>query len=312
MPYYYKMFKRWFLMFMGKSQFHQTQMIGKAFDPDKILGYPSDLTNKISWKGSIDDDGIIMNKLTNGKLIYFPIAIAQKALGHFDNYLLNKNKSDFYIFLNYTNFLIKNMDNEGLISTWHDQEKDLLNDYSAMTQGQLISCCCRAFLHTNNNIYKESAIKASYHLTHLSNKNLLIKLNDSDLALSEMPKNKDSIILNGWIFSLWGLLDLEKIVSSDEIKNINQILTNSLANNLDKFDTGFWSKYDLGKNIASPFYHDLHIEQLKAMYLITKNERFNLFLIKWNKYKKNKFYKLISIILKIKQKLFMRKYNEFI
>ncbi|MDL9985127.1 D-glucuronyl C5-epimerase family protein [Providencia rettgeri] len=296
---------------MGKSQFHKYQSIGKKFKPNLIEGYPSDLTNKINWQGQIDEKGIILNKLTNGKLIYFPIAIAQKALGHYDNYLIHNNDEDITIFLKYTDFLIAKMDSEGLISTWHDQERNLLNDYSAMTQGQLISCCCRAFAYTNEPAYMNAAQKASYHITNLTEKNLLVKLDDTSLALSEMPNKNNSIILNGWFFSLWGLLELELIYPNEKLNKINKSIIDSIIKNINLFDTGFWSKYD-NKNIASPFYHDLHIEQLKVMYHITQDSTFKAYIEKWDMYRNKNTYKFLSILIKAKQKLSTRKYNEFI
>lgn len=310
--YYFRMFKRWFLMFSGKSQFHQAQILGKNFIPGKLYGYPSDLTNKINWQGKVNDNGIIINKLTNGEEIYFPIAIAQKALGHYDYFLLHNNESDIQTFLNYTDFLLNSMNHEGLISTWHKQERGYLNNYSAMTQGQVISCCCRAYIYTGNLLYKNAAIRASFHLRNLTDKKLLVKLNENDLALSECPNNNLEIVLNGWIFSLWGLLDLALIVSDKDLHNLNTILIQSLSNQLKYFDNGIWSKYDNNKNIASPFYHELHIQQLMAMYQITNIDTFIIYKKKWIEYNKSRFKKSIAILLKIKQKLLMRKYNEFI
>ena len=47
---------------------------------------------------------------------------------------------------------------------------------------------------------------------------------------------------------------------------------------LDRYDTGYWSRYDLFPhavtNVASPAYHRLHIEQLKAMALLTDRPEF--------------------------------------
>ena len=48
-----------------------------------------------------------------------------------------------------------------------------------------------------------------------------------------------------------------------------EALTSALASNLDRWDTGFWSRYDLYPhrvpNIASPAYHLLHIRQLEVL-----------------------------------------------
>ncbi|MCV5343608.1 hypothetical protein OFC87_42415, partial [Escherichia coli] len=75
--------------------------IGKLLCDKSIRGYPSDLTEKTIWNGSVDNEGIILNKLSSGEEIYFPIAIAQKALGHYDLYLSNDSIEDKKLFLTY-------------------------------------------------------------------------------------------------------------------------------------------------------------------------------------------------------------------
>jgi hypothetical protein len=52
----------------------------------------------------------------------------------------------------------------------------------------------------------------------------------------------------------------------------------TLAASLHRYDTGAWSRYDLFPhpiaNIASPMYHRLHINQLRAMAAISDDPRF--------------------------------------
>ena len=52
----------------------------------------------------------------------------------------------------------------------------------------------------------------------------------------------------------------------------------TLAASLDRYDTGAWSRYDLFPHptihLASPMYHQLHINQLRAMATISPDPRF--------------------------------------
>ena len=62
----------------------------------------------------------------------------------------------------------------------------------------------------------------------------------------------------------------------------------SLEKNLYKYDYKFWSLYEQSGSflpmIASPFYHKLHIVQLKIMYEMTSSKKFQEYSIRWEKY----------------------------
>ena len=65
----------------------------------------------------------------------------------------------------------------------------------------------------------------------------------------------------------------------------------TIENNLANYDLGYWSLYEQSgtrmKMLASPFYHDLHIIQLKIMNLITKKSIFQQIAGKWENYMHN-------------------------
>lgn len=303
--------KRWIKMFLGKSQFHQEQKVGRDIQKGKIGFYPSDMSAKLNWDGACDEDGIIMNKLTNGELIYFPIAIAQKALAHFDSYLATSSQKDKADFLDSVNFLLSSINEIGLISTWHKQNRGLLNNYSAMTQGEVISVFCRAYIITSDEIYLSKAIILSEQVLSENEYRLLMNI-DGNYLFSEMPNDNNNIILNGHFFTLWGIMDLYSIYQSEDLLKKINIFLDSTKEALIKFDTGYWSYYDLGGSIASPFYHQLHINQLKAMYEITSDEFYYNLAKKWTCYQESTIKKYFSISIKIVQKLRAKKYNEFI
>ena len=76
-----------------------------------------------------------------------------------------------------------------------------------------------------------------------------------------------------------------------------------IAKWLPKYDCGYWSMYhDLGM-IASPFYHKLHIAQLRVMYKLTGDERFAKYADKFEKYQNNWVYRKIAFCRKAFQKV---------
>jgi hypothetical protein len=89
-------------------------------------------------------------------------------------------------------------------------------------------------------------------------------------------------VLNGWIWGLWGLYDtgIAFAGGTDSVRDAGERARSAfergvrtLASLLPRYDVGRrWSRYDLFPrhipNVASPFYHRLHVEQLRAMTLL--------------------------------------------
>ena len=92
-------------------------------------------------------------------------------------------------------------------------------------------------------------------------------------------------------------------MDNKELKRNLDITVNTLADILVKYDRGYWSNYDLNGNIASPFYHDLHLEQLKVMVNLFGNKQFEERLNKWEKYQNSCFKSKRAFVVKAMQKL---------
>jgi heparosan-N-sulfate-glucuronate 5-epimerase len=62
----------------------------------------------------------------------------------------------------------------------------------------------------------------------------------------------------------------------------------SLARNLERYDAGFWSLYSLFphplRNVASSFYHALHVTQLQAMQQLSPRPEFAEMSQRWQRY----------------------------
>ena len=94
----------------------------------------------------------------------------------------------------------------------------------------------------------------------------------------EYPTDPPSYVLNGGIFALWGLYDVGAALGDDEIAREFEQGADTLAANLHRWDTGYWSRYDLFPhpvmNVASSFYHALHTSQLESMQVIAPRPEF--------------------------------------
>jgi hypothetical protein len=76
----------------------------------------------------------------------------------------------------------------------------------------------------------------------------------------------------------------------------------TLERNLQAYDTGFWSLYEQSgtrlKMLASPFYHRLHIVQLRVMHRLTGSEVFVKVAERWEGYLGSRFNRTRAIVHK--------------
>lgn len=291
--------KKWIKMVTGYSVMHVNQNLGKKIKVRKIYGYYNNLTDKVLKDKNILNEVVLpLNETEDGKVVYFPIQIFQYGLGAYDLYL-ETNKS---LYLEKFKLCVEwAMKNQLINGAW-DNFSFVYEDapYSAMCQGEGCSLLARAYSHYGEKKYYDAALRAiDFMLIPVTCGGTLIK--DSENLIFLEYTNQD-VVLNGWIFSLFGLYDAY-LLSPDIYKGVFDKSIDSLVNKINEFDNGFWSLYDLSGRITSPFYHNLHIAQLEALYLITENKEFMRISKKWKSYNKNKIYKIKAYLIKVIQKI---------
>jgi hypothetical protein len=66
----------------------------------------------------------------------------------------------------------------------------------------------------------------------------------------------------------------------------------TLRKNLERYDLGFWSLYELSDTrlpmVASPFYHLLHVTQLRLMYRLAGDDVFARYADRWEMYSRSR------------------------
>ena len=303
--------KRWIRMLNGKSSFHVEQNEGKFFSKDCVKGYYNDLTNKVKIGNTlIDDNNIPYNISIHNKKIYFPGTIFQYGLGLYDLYLELHDEKYINQFINIADWTIKNQKENGIWECMSVLGDKIHETQSAMCQSQGISVLIRAYLYTNNEDYFLAADKAIKIMIMSNDKGGTCYINGDQYIFQEYVSKDNQSVLNGWIFFFFCLYDYYLVTKNDEIKKIIDITVNSLAKNLSRYDRKYWTSYDLVGTIASPAYHDLHIKQLNVMYDIFEKEEFKIYAEKWTKYQSKKTNKILSMIVKLKQKIFKSKYYD--
>lgn len=294
---------RWAKVLSGRSYYHQPQRLGMLFRPGELAGYFNDLTTKTSWSGLVDDQGIPVNILADGRRVYFAKTIAQKALGHWDKWLLTHNAADREAFLMLCRWLLAWQDARGGWPVLSELGLSAQSPYSAMTQGECISAFVRAWMLTEDRGFADGARKAFNILRTPVDEGGPAVFEGKCLFLEEIPSVPRSSILNGWIFALFGLYDFSLTFDDETARNLLELSLDTLKEHLQDYDTGYWSRYDRLGNLASPFYHDLHIHQLTALSMIHHDPIFVQFRDRFTRYRQSLMKRSKALGIKALQKL---------
>ena len=290
--------KKWLNMMIGNSVYHVHQGEGLIYSRKELKGYYNNLTEKVTKFGLKNND-IHTTVLDSGEEVYFPIAIFQYGLGAYDLYLINNDRSMFEKAESCAKWAVENQEHNGGWKTFTQESPQ--HPYSSMAQGEAISLLVRIYKETKVSKYIESAKRAIDMMLLKVEEGGTAKYNDFKLCLYECTDKP--LILNGWIFSAWGLLDYFKVTKDKVVldKYNQTVLTISMM--LPEFDIGYWSKYDCKKIISSPFYHNLHIAQLRVMFKLTNDNNFKLYADKFACYNDSLLNKTVAFCRKAIQKI---------
>lgn len=163
---------------------------------------------------------------------------------------------------------------------------------SALVQGQAISVLARAYQETKKDYYLAALKLAVYPFSIPTEFGGIMRFWKEGIFFEEYPSPDGSYVLNGFISSLWGLYDYLLIDDDTEVRILYDEGISTLIKNLPEYDTGYWSLYSQFvkprlSNLASPYYHKEHIEQLNAYYVLTDAPIFLKYANRWNIYTNN-------------------------
>jgi len=280
---------------------------------DKVstLGrYYLDFRPKYHYPGKFSKEGIPLFQVSNDTEIFHPTVICQYALGIFD-FLLDGNYADEKLkerFFTQVNWLVQHKQKldhgYGWYLNYDVPEYRLKYPWiSALTQGEAISVLCRAYLLSNDNKYLDCAESALVPFEYSVREGGLLNFFNGVRIFEEYPSQKPNIVLNGYIFAVFGLYDLFLTNSNPIAERLYNNSIESLLKIINYFDIKYWSQYNLyyypDLYPASYTYHNLHVEQLKALYIISKEEIFNNYYHKWKSYNSNFLYKSKALLKKL-------------
>ncbi len=285
--------------------------------------YPLDISAKAHYPGVFDDHNIPLVKL-EGELRYVPVTIAQYALGNYDLYLATGQAPYREKLLQCADWFVANLvrhcaDIWGWQHTYDNQIYNLKKPWlSALAQGQALSVLARAYRETTAPVYLESGRKAlRAFLVPVEDGGLVAKTAGGEFY-EEYPSLQPSLVLNGFIFALWGLRDYYLVSSDSEAEERYRTGLQTLRLQLSQYHVYplSWSRYDLYPfavtNISSIFYHKLHIQQFLAMGVLTNDRNFQEMAAVWQKAKNNPLLCLLATGYKIVHKLSVRRQSYYV
>ena len=293
--------KRWYLMLRGKSLFHVNQEIGKCFTKTGLTGYYNDLTEKVTKEPDLlGTDKLPLHPTANKELVYFPVAIFQYGFGAYDLYLQNGDERCLDKFMQCAKWALDNQEPSGAWNNFFFSYPQA--PYGAMAQGEGASIMLRVYKRTNDERYLHAAKHAlDFMLLPLDKGGTCLYENGEPVLMeyTHLPA-----VMNGWIYAWLGLYDYV-VATGDKgyYKDMMDQSLQALEKRMPLFTTGYWSKYDLSKRIASPFYHHMHIALMQAMYQLTGHNIFAEYAKCWQHYEQRRLCKTRAFCVKVWQKI---------
>jgi hypothetical protein len=287
----------------GRSQltfWHETPELNKRAVIDRLGEYYMLFGKKADYPGHHDAAGVPMLDYRGAiGLQYNPIAVAQWGLANHNRFCESAEEDRWRKTLVAADWLCANLEqNAHGLWVWNHhfdwEYRDTLNApwYSGLAQGQGVSLLLRVFAQCKRDEYKAAADKAFIPLTRLiADGGVLFEDEESNLWIEEYLVHPPTHILNGFIWALWGVFDYALVAAEPRARQVFQRGIQTLTLNLERFDTGYWSLYEESgtrlKMLASPFYHQLHVVQLRVLFQLTADARFAALADRWEGYAKN-------------------------
>jgi heparosan-N-sulfate-glucuronate 5-epimerase len=288
----------------GKSQltfWHETPTANPRLVSNRLGEYYMLFAEKADYTGIHDDAGIPMLDY-RGKVgpQYNPIAIAQWGLANFNRYVSARDATAEKKFLSASDWLRDNLErNSANIPVWQHHfdwdYRDTLRApwYSGLAQGQGISLLLRAAAASGKNDYLDAARSAFESLSRTSAEGGVLFVDEfQDVWIEEYIVTPPTHILNGFIWAVWGVYDYSLTFPTSQARDLFNRCVETLTKNLARYDNGFWSLYEQSGTrlpmVASRFYHQLHIVQLRVMHQLTNLAVFAQTADRWEEYSRNR------------------------
>jgi hypothetical protein len=165
--------------------------------------------------------------------------------------------------------------------------------YSGLAQGQGISLLVRVGQESGRPEFLDAAGRAFISFSKSTEQGGVIFHDQrGDVWFEEYIVSPPTHILNGFIWAAWGVYDYFLATGEKSAETLFDGAVETLRKNLDRYDLGFWSLYEQSGTrlpmVASRFYHQLHVAQLRLMHRLSGDKIFLQYADRWEKYARSR------------------------
>ena len=291
-------------------------MESKVADVNNALPmrYPFDWRGLEAFRYPRDVRGLPLVRV-KGALRYNPITIAQFGLFSLQQYDRHRDERDAAQARACTGWLMAHLERwRGAIRAWvFDYDLDFYGPtapwISGMAQGQGISLLlrCAAFFSEDEAAEPTHGAFQAF-LYPVAEGGVVAHFPDGALVFEEFPTQPPSLVLNGHMFALLGIYDYARFWQSKEAADLFEVAVQGLKRNLERYDTGFWNRYDLHptERLASPMYVKVHVRLLRILAELTGERAFRETAERWQSYLRSPVCRLRWLAQKILEKVRLR------
>jgi|KBSMisStandDraft_5_1062788.scaffolds.fasta_scaffold18477_2 heparosan-N-sulfate-glucuronate 5-epimerase len=227
----------------------------------------------------LDRDALGIPILKDGRRMgtqYDPMVVAQWGLRNHDLFKGTGSPENRQNFMRASDWICDYLNRDQLC--WHPGS------------GQGISLLVRAHAQTGEQRYREAADRAFavFLVSNGGGDRPASGDSDENVAINGSVDSMSTRCLSEFIWSAWGIYDYFLANGENAARDLFARAVNTVASNVKAFDVGFWSRYERTDtwvpNVASYFYHELHINQMRVMFQMTGTEVLARAAERWRQY----------------------------
>lgn len=232
------------------------------------------------------------------RLIYYPISIGQYGLAIFHTWLKSGAESDRQRFLKIVNWFYENRASEERrgdfwLTEVPKPEYRIFEPWpSAFAQSRGISILLRGYQLTGEKKYLDAATHALKIFQVPAGEGGVTTFSKYGPLYEEYPAPFPTVVLDGFIFSLFGLFDYLRVVPEHPLaRRLFDEGIAALKKALPAYDLGYWIRYNLCREDFYPRldpatigYFRLINTQLQLLSRMTGDERFRETAARWARY----------------------------
>jgi hypothetical protein len=260
----------------GRDYFHGPQRVGAYFRDPRC--YYIDFTPKADWHGAFVDEVPAIFVPALGRHLTQGVMVIQYGLGCLDRALLTGDPVALEGVRRVGEWIPRHLLPEGYLPNRYvdiNPHEAFHSDNGALTMGEALSFSVRVI---ENRMLPEASLErlrdalrtmAASMIRPLEAAGTVLRRED-DVYLCEFCRKDGYVVLNGWIFAIFGLRDYAQHSGDPEVRSTLEATLRTLLRALPGFllPNG-WTYYDNRRLICSPFYHAAHVELFDALHRLT-------------------------------------------